>query len=229
MRRSRTGATGGGRGRGASAIEYLILIGLVAVVGLAGFRLAGRSADRKARAQAICVDSLACGSGSDARATTPELRTGAQAAKDEAADRGSKSVWARGADVAKGLVVDGLWGAITGLWQVVAHPVQTVEALGRVVAHPVDTGSALVAHLGQAWSDNPERVVGAAIFEIATLPVALTKATKAAKAGEVVELSKVERAVDRASDAAKAAQRVRAKSILAPGQSLREWIEKSAG
>jgi len=49
--------------RGAQLVEYLILVGMIAVLALAGFHAFGRSASSKAEAQAACVDSLDCSGG----------------------------------------------------------------------------------------------------------------------------------------------------------------------
>jgi pilus assembly protein Flp/PilA len=49
--------------RGASLVEYLVLVGCVAVLVLAGFRAFGTSVRDKASAQAACVSSLDCAAG----------------------------------------------------------------------------------------------------------------------------------------------------------------------
>jgi Flp pilus assembly pilin Flp len=46
--------------RGAHLVEYLLIVGLVAIVALAGVRVFGDSANRKAEAYAECVQSLGC-------------------------------------------------------------------------------------------------------------------------------------------------------------------------
>ena len=53
--------------RGASLVEHLILVGLVAMLCLAGFRLFGASVGRTAEAKAACITNLECpGAGSEA-------------------------------------------------------------------------------------------------------------------------------------------------------------------
>jgi Flp pilus assembly pilin Flp len=47
--------------RGAQLVEYVLLVGLVALLAVAGFRVFGETATAKAEAQARCVESLSCG------------------------------------------------------------------------------------------------------------------------------------------------------------------------
>ena len=47
--------------RGANLVEYLIIIGLVAIVAIGGFKAFGKTATGKAEAQAACVESFNCG------------------------------------------------------------------------------------------------------------------------------------------------------------------------
>jgi Flp pilus assembly pilin Flp len=46
--------------RGAQLVEYLVLVGLVAVIAILGFRAFGRTVDAKAAAQAECVATFSC-------------------------------------------------------------------------------------------------------------------------------------------------------------------------
>jgi Flp pilus assembly pilin Flp len=55
--------------RGAQLVEYMVLIGLVALLAMAGFRTFGESAKAKAEAHARCVASLSCDG--SANAVTP--------------------------------------------------------------------------------------------------------------------------------------------------------------
>lgn len=52
--------------RGANVAEYILLVGLVAVVAIAGYRIFGRSVDGKATAHAACVETLSCSGNGDA-------------------------------------------------------------------------------------------------------------------------------------------------------------------
>jgi Flp pilus assembly pilin Flp len=49
--------------RGANLVEYIVIVGLIAVVALGGFRMFGGSVNGKVEAHAACVDSLSCGNG----------------------------------------------------------------------------------------------------------------------------------------------------------------------
>ena len=55
--------------RGAGLAEYLIAVGLVAILVLVGFRAFGEVATAKAEAQAACVSGLGCGQGAAGEAT----------------------------------------------------------------------------------------------------------------------------------------------------------------
>ena len=68
--------------RGANLVEYIFVVGLVAIAALVGVRRLGLSVDSKARRQAACVDSLSCpegtvgtSSGRPAPAPKPLLET----------------------------------------------------------------------------------------------------------------------------------------------------------
>jgi pilus assembly protein Flp/PilA len=60
--------------RGAGLVEYMVLVGFIAVAALAAFRAFGSSVHSKVEAQAACVTSLSCGAGqSDYALTSPDL------------------------------------------------------------------------------------------------------------------------------------------------------------
>jgi Flp pilus assembly pilin Flp len=52
--------------RGANLVEYVVLVGLVALLAMGGVRWFGQRADAKARGQAACVESFDCGPGDTA-------------------------------------------------------------------------------------------------------------------------------------------------------------------
>lgn len=216
--------------RGANLVEYLILVGLIAVVVLAGLRRFGKQADAKVAAQADCITALACNGGGSgnlaAAAGLPALQTAAQQVKAGATPvpapaptptpspapatpalppppAESKGFWGGALDVGKGFVVDGLWGTVTGIGHMVAHPIDTVQGLGHAVAHPIDTGSAIVGSVEKAWNENPQRVIGAGIFEVVTLPVAALKATKAAKLSKLTKVAQIAEEAEKAGEVAK--------------------------
>src|SRR5262245_66225289 len=57
--------------RGANLVEYIIVVGLIAIVAIGGFRLFGSSVNDKADRQAACVHSLACDGNGDSSALGP--------------------------------------------------------------------------------------------------------------------------------------------------------------
>jgi Flp pilus assembly pilin Flp len=117
--------------RGASAIEYLLLVG-VAVVALLAFRGFGASARQKAEAQGRCVATLSCSEGDDGDAPSRAERVDAARGKSSDApgdDDGEqdqdepapppkrRSVLGRGWDFVKGFFVDGVAGAADDVWE----------------------------------------------------------------------------------------------------------------
>jgi hypothetical protein len=108
-------------------------------------------------------------------------------------------------DVGKGIVVDGLWGTVTGLWGAVTHPVETVQGIGYAITHPVETATAIRDGVVNAWNENPERLIGAGIFEVITLPLA---AAKVSRATTLARVARVAENVDDVGDAARAAENV---------------------
>ena len=219
-----TGPRLGADTRGANLVEYILLVGLVAALALGGYRTFGDAAHGKIDGQAACVTSLACTAGAAAApgtmaapgdGTMPPIQTGAQAVKAQGEAPAGKSLATRALDVGKGIVVDGLWGTVTGLWGAVTHPIETVKGLGHAVAHPIDTGGAIKDAVVKAWDENPERVIGAAVFEIATAPVAALKATKAGKVAKLTKVARVVEEADDVADAAKVARRAQEASKAA--------------
>jgi Flp pilus assembly pilin Flp len=210
--------------RGAGLVEYILLIGLIGLVALAGSRALGQGGDGKVRAHAACVASLSCGDGAGTIAAADVgAATGASteatpllgAARVDApppappapAAPAERSIGQRALDLGKGFVVDGLWGTVTGLWTMVTHPIETLEGLAYVVSHPIESATAIKDAVVAAWDDNPERVIGAGIFEVVTLPVAALKATKASRLGAVSRVARTVDRVDDASDLVRAADR----------------------
>jgi Flp pilus assembly pilin Flp len=217
--------------RGGNIVEYILLVGLVAIIALGGYRVFGNSAEGRAQAHAVCVANLACGQGNvgpvapsraeqidqavaastNAAAPGPGGDTPHPGAGDGAppGDTGtppappSKGLGERALDVGKGIVVDGLWGTVTGLWGAVTHPVETVQGIGHAVTHPIETATAIKDGVVDAWNENPERLIGAGIFEVITLPLAAAKVSKATK---LTKVAKVAENADDAADAAKAAK-----------------------
>ncbi len=99
----------------------------------------------------------------------------------------------------KGVVVDGLWGTVTGVvglvnpfdWDTFSSSWAGIWTLtGNVFVNPGETGDAWVA-LGKGllawdeWEKDPARATGAVLFNVLTLPVAWLKVGRAGQAGRV--------------------------------------------
>ena len=193
--------------RGASLVEYLVLVGLVALFALAGFRAFGSSTDTKITAQAACVVSLSCEEGTSgataALTSTVGGVTGDSPAPLVAQDGdGSKGIGSRVWDFGKGFVLQA-WDTVKGLAHVVMHPIETVKGLWSAITHPVATYHAIKDSLVNAWNENPDEFVGRAVFEVITLPLSAAKISKV----KLVTATRVVDKVDDASDAARIADK----------------------
>ena len=203
------------RSRGAAYVEVLVIAGIVLVLGLLAATLLGRGSSDHAEKEAACIKSFACGSGAAGPGESGDVASmvGAPGAASGPAGGAaeSKGFWGSTGDIAKGFFVDGLWGTVTGIGHAVIHPIDTVTGIGHVIAHPIDSGIAIKDGLVQAWNDNPERLVGAGIFEIVTLPLAAAKVEKVAKVAEVAEkVGEVAAVASKAAKAEKAAAELEA-------------------
>jgi Flp pilus assembly pilin Flp len=213
--------------RGANLVEYILIVGLLAMIALGGSRLLTSSASGRATAHAQCVAALACGDGdvvgaaAVAGAVPPPVGSPAEtsAAQTSATPTPppSKGLRERALDVGKGIVVDGLWGTITGVWTMVTHPIETGKGIVHAVAHPVKTATAVKDAVAAAWEENPERLIGGGIFEVITLPAAALKATKASKVTALTKAAKAADKVDDAADAARLADKASDTSKLKAG------------
>jgi Flp pilus assembly pilin Flp len=83
MARSRTGIAADTRG--ANLVEYMVVVGLIAIVAMAGWRAFGSRVDAKAEAQARCIETFSCGAGTPAGADGQVL-LGVAAAPEKASD-----------------------------------------------------------------------------------------------------------------------------------------------
>ncbi|MEJ7734968.1 MAG: hypothetical protein WKG00_37990 [Polyangiaceae bacterium] len=224
--------------RGGALVEYIFLLGLVFVIGALAWPKFGDASNNKVVRQAECgLLNADCGGppsgaaqGNAPAAVAPggglQAKLDALAAKlpDGAtpSDGGGfwngvgnflSDAWGVTKSVGKGFFVDGLWGTVTGIWQVVTHPIDTVQGLWSAVTHPVQTFNAVKDSLVNAWNEDPARLIGAGLFEVVTAPIAALKATKLVKATKVIDklddvtdVVKIVDKVDDASDAAKAAK-----------------------
>lgn len=132
--------------RGGSVVEYLLLVGLIAIVVLTGVKLYGERSRDKATAHAACIRSLSCGDGAAANpqlaaltginapppvapAGNPDGNGDGNGNGDGGGDGGGKSLWDRARDVGGGFLKQG-WETVRdlGALGLSASPV------GRVVA-----------------------------------------------------------------------------------------------
>jgi Flp pilus assembly pilin Flp len=219
--------------RGGALVEYVLLVGLIALVAHAAFVDFGESVNEKVSEQASCVDGGdSCGGGAD------QARTGALALWDDDARRDrldaavaaledkagtpdgnfAKKVAATAVSFLKGVLIDGLWGTVTGVWGVVTDPIETGKAIGNALAHPIQTATVIKRSVVAAWEDDPVRLIGAGIFEVVTAPIAAAKATKLTRAAKVANKA------EGASDASKAAAAVRQARNGALGDPARQGL-----
>ena len=201
--------------RGTAHVEVLVIVGVVAALGLGAVKTLGEASSQQASEEAACIKSFAC-RGTGRASGTEDLvvmlgspggdgsqRSGGAPGSDETWAHQSKSFLSGAADVATGFFVDGLWGTVAGIGGAVMHPVETVEGLAYAVTHPRETASAIKEEISFAWHDNPQRFVGAGIFDVVTLPFAATKGTKVATAARFArEVEEVE-VIAKASKATK--------------------------
>jgi Flp pilus assembly pilin Flp len=198
--------------RGAGLVEYVILVGLVALVAIAGFAVLGRTTEAKATAHAACVDNLACGDGSGSAATPGQAGVGEAAGTQtstsgdqaDGGDGDGKGFWGGLLDVGKGFVFQA-WDTVKGLAHIVMHPVETVKGLWHAVTHPVQTFHAIKDAVVQAWNENPEEFVGRALFEIVTIPLSVGKLSKLKAVNAAKNAGQVAATADKVGDAAKVA------------------------
>jgi Flp pilus assembly pilin Flp len=218
--------------RGAGLVEYLLCVGAVALLALAGLRLLGGQIDGKSIAQAACIQSLSCGvsaTGSAAASDAALPVHGAVTLDGAQGQAGAgRSILGRVLDFGRGFVVDGLWGTVTGLWHVVTHPVETVQGLWYAVTHPIATVRALRDAVVEAWNENPERFLGQAVFEVVTLPVAALKGARATRLSRAARTANGAERGDAVTDTARLAtgadaRRTRTTAELAalPGRVVR--------
>jgi Flp pilus assembly pilin Flp len=153
--------------RGASLVEYLLLVGLVAIVGLLGFRLFGGSVDAKIQclAGAVAADGPVCSGDGATGAYALAAPAGAPgpgangagdpnpagAAGTTGTELAATTVAAAGGDDGNP-VVDfvvqvggffgglgyGVWGDLTGLWDLVTNPWETVKNAGAGILDRIE-------------------------------------------------------------------------------------------
>jgi Flp pilus assembly pilin Flp len=223
--------------RGATLVEYALLILAIAVLAAGAFRLLGSSVSAGAQDAAAVLDGAA---GRSAGAVGAQGTSGAPSGggSDGAQSEGRGvlgNIW----EFTKGVVVDGAWGTVTGLAGLgkdivvgtvtaIAHPIDTAKAVGNglyatgsALMHPVDTANSLyngaVAikdEIVKSCSENGARCAGNAAFQILTLPAVATKVAKVGQLGQAVTLvGRAEKAEEAAQIAAKAEEAAKAAKV----------------
>ena len=212
--------------RGGALVEYIFMLGLVVVVGLLAWPKFGDASNNKLVVQAECgLLNADCGGppSSAAQAATPapvapgsgiQGKLNALAAKLPDAvtppeggfwngvGNALSGAWGVTSSVAKGFFVDGAWGTVTGVWQIVRHPIITGKSIWYAATHWDQTWNAIKDSVSKAWEEDPARLIGAGIFEVVTAPVAVLKGSKVGKVAKVVDK------LDEAADAAKLLDKV---------------------
>lgn len=192
--------------RGASYVEVLVIVAIVLLLGAAAMTALGQSSSSHATREAECIKTFSCNGGGKAGDISS---LGGSAGPSRTESSSGKGVWQTTGDIAAGFFVDGLWGTVTGVGTAIAHPIDTVTSIGSAIAHPISTASAVRDNIATAWNQNPERFIGAGVFEVLTLPVAATKGAKVAKAAAIVEESaETARAGEKLAEVAGAVKRV---------------------
>ena len=94
----------------------------------------------------------------------------------------------------------GAWDTVTGLWQLVTHPVQTAQGLWYGITHPSELWDALKKPYVDDWqSGNYGRAIGRGAFEVISLFAG--GAGAAGKGGKMASIA------DKAADAARLADK----------------------
>lgn len=194
------------RVRGANLVEFLILVGAIALVALAAVAAFGKQVAAKLRGEGEAVARISDGGGggtpsgplpgvggpASGGAPTPSPAAPSQgwaSRAGEAAWNGAAAVGNGAVSLGKGFFVDGLGGTISSTWELgkglVTEPGKTLGGIkDGVVAIATDPGGALTAagaEISRQWKEDPMRLVGNGIFQV--LPAArvgtLGKVTKA--------------------------------------------------
>jgi hypothetical protein len=177
------------RTRGVTLVEYLVLVGSIAIVVLLGYR-ALRTPHDKATAQAGCVAALSCGEGQPGGAY-PLMAATSAGEGAQGVGQGAKrqpSPWERTKDLLYGFFVDGFVGLFTGTWDMVTQPVATAQGLWFLVSRPQEALPAMWQEMNDASEENFDRFVGNVLFEVATLALPPLKIAKLAKLKNVVKV-----------------------------------------
>ncbi|AKU94763.1 hypothetical protein AKJ09_01427 [Labilithrix luteola] len=200
------------RSLGATLVETLAVVGIVALAAIAAYVGFGDSIRGTTQREAACVQTFSCGGGSNAGGTAAMAGQGEGGGTSSGGGEGSAQAsqgWGSATwDFAKGFVSEG-WEAVEGIADIVIHPDQVAQGVAQVILHPKDTWDAVKAEWqGRSGANNAGRVA----FEIVTLPLVAGKLSKLSTAAKVAEDAA---AVAKAAEAAKLADASKAAEAAA--------------
>jgi len=160
--------------RGANLVEYLVIVGLIALVAMAGFRAFGRSVDDKATAQAACVESFSCsgnGNGTNGNATGDDIGSRSDQI-NRAVDQGDGDdgggFWGWVGGQAKNFVKGGVLGSFGGNTGWAGFSAKMIVGVIPVVGQIADARDTVAGVIGVvrnptsplAWTDLGAAAVG---------------------------------------------------------------------
>ena len=199
--------------RGAQLVEYLLIVGLVSLLVMAGARAFGMTVSDKAQAHGRAVQRLQGDttqgdyglSGDDGSSDDDGgggLWGAVKGVAGDAVDLGGDALDLAGDALSEAQefkegfergVAKGAWGVVTGLASAVTHPVRTVQALSYISSHPFETAWSLGDVYVDQVAENPAEGLGVIAFDAgATLLTSgaggvLSKGTKASTIAGRVE------------------------------------------
>ncbi len=198
--------------RGEVWIEYLILIALLALAGIAAVRQLGSSVGASAHEQGaalLAMTSLPLGDGSESAPVPVQSPAPAPEPEHKGCDGWLSCTW----DGAKG-VAGAAWDDVTGVVDLVKDPMSLIDAAKYIATHPVDAATMLVwdEETRQMWADgNIAGALGRTAYNVGSLAVpGVGEGKIASKLGKAGKLGKAEEEAAKLAEAEKAAKAERA-------------------
>lgn len=162
--------------RGANLVEYILVVGFIAMVALVGLRAFGERVTAKVEAQAQRIETLE-GAPAEKKGGGGGLFGAVGDFFGGVADVG-KSFLGTAWNVGKGLfdfqlnfdigVAKGAWGVVTGIGNAIIHPVDTAKGLWYAYNHPFATAWAIGAGYVNDIRDDPAQGSGKLAFTVVT-------------------------------------------------------------
>lgn len=189
------------RTRGATLVETLAVVGVIALASLAAYVGFGDSIRGTTQREAACVQTFSCGGGSNGGGTAGMAGPSTAGDSSQGSQGWGSATW----EFTKGFVSQG-WETVEGLSAIVTHPDQVAMGVAQVILHPKDTWNAVKSEWqSRSGANNAGRIA----FEVITLPLVAGKLSKLSTAAKVAEdaaaLGKAEGAA-KLADAAKTAE-----------------------